>query len=132
MGFSSGIDIIEINRIKKAIDKWDKRFIQKVYTSNEIDYCESKNSLKYQHYAVRFAAKEAVSKALGTGFSNNISFSDIEIIKNQNGKPSVLLHNYANEVFTNRGITALDITLSHCKDYAVAVAFATSEANIVK
>ena len=93
MKIRTGTDIIEINRIKKAIEETDKKFCERVYTPREIDYCESKNTQKYQHYAARFAAKEAVFKALSAILDSkyDIEWKDIEIRNDDYGKPYVKL-----------------------------------------
>lgn len=112
-----GTDIIEINRVKKAIEETDKKFCERVYTPREIDYCESKNAQKYQHYAARFAAKEAVFKALSAILDSkyDIEWKDIEIRNDNYGRPYIEL----NEKFT-KAIESIDISISHCKEYAVA------------
>ena len=114
MKSTCGTDIIEIERIKNSIERFGERFLNTVFTENEIKYCESKNSQKYQHYAARFAAKEAVYKAL----SNNINAPDewklIEILSEESGRPKV---NLKIEV---ENLENIDISLSHCKLYAVA------------
>lgn len=107
-----GTDIIEISRIKKAIDDGGEIFINRIYTKNEQEYCESKSNVKYQHYAGRFAAKEAVFKAI-SGKTTIMSWKDIEIINNENGMPKVFLCNKE---------TNISISISHCKEYATAVA----------
>ena len=113
-----GTDIIEINRIKEAIENLGEKFINKVYTKKEIEYCESKNKQKYQHYAGRFAAKEATFKAISEEIKNkyNISWKDIEIINNEKLKPIVKL-NSKEEI---KKIENIDISISHCKEYAIA------------
>ena len=113
-----GTDIIEINRIKEAIENLGEKFINKVYTKKEIEYCESKNKQKYQHYAGRFAAKEATFKAISEEIKNkyNISWKDIEIINNEKSKPIVKL-NSKEEI---KKIENIDISISHCKEYAIA------------
>ena len=117
MNISCGTDIIEINRIEKAIENSEERFLTKVFTKKEIEYCESKHKVKYQHYAARFAAKEAVYKALNNIIegSCSISWQNIEIINNEKGKPEVSLKNINLE-----NIISIDISLSHCKEYAIA------------
>lgn len=117
MKIRTGTDIIEINRVKKAIEETDKKFCERVYTPREIDYCESKNAQKYQHYAARFAAKEAVFKALSATLDSkyDIEWKDIEIRNDDYGRPYIEL----NEKFT-KAIESIDISISHCKDYAVA------------
>ena len=107
-----GTDIIEIDRVKKAIENGGQAFLDKVYTKTEQEYCESRNTAKYQHYAGRFAAKEAIYKAISDEVSS-ISWTDIEIISLKSGKPKVLLFNKESNV---------DISISHCKEYATAVA----------
>ena len=117
MKIRTGTDIIEINRVKKAIEETDKKFCERVYTPREIDYCESKNAQKYQHYAARFAAKEAVFKALSAILDSkyDIEWKDIEIRNDNYGRPYIEL----NEKFT-KAIESIDISISHCKEYAVA------------
>ncbi len=112
-----GTDIIEINRIKKAIESKKDIFLNKIYTRSEIEYCECKKSAKYQHYAARFAAKEAIFKALSEMLQNkyDIVWKDVEILNDKNGKPKV---NFINKKFD----TQCEISISHCKEYAVATA----------
>lgn len=116
-----GTDIIEIDRVKKAIEKSKSgRFLDMVFTSNEIKYCENRNAARYESYAVRFAGKEAVSKAFGTGIGTNAAFNEIEILNDNLGKPSVILHGRAKEYYTEIGASGISISLSHCKEYAIA------------
>ena len=114
MKISCGTDIIEINRIKDAIEMHKEKFKAEIYTENEISYCESHKLQKYQHYAARFAAKEAIFKALSSKLNKNYSWKDFEIINNDLGKPEVNLKNEIEE------IESIDVSLSHCKEYAVA------------
>jgi holo-[acyl-carrier protein] synthase len=112
-----GTDIIEISRIEKAIGRWGNRFLRRVYTPHEIKL--------YQNHpaslATRFAAKEAVMKALDTP-NRGIGFRDIEILATANGKPLVTLYGPAKKLAVKMGITNLDISLSHSRENAVAVA----------
>ncbi|HZK27264.1 MAG TPA: holo-ACP synthase [Thermoclostridium sp.] len=117
-----GVDMVEIKRIHNSIEKLGISFIEKIYTSQEIEYCESKKSQKYQSYAARFAAKEAVSKALGTGISKGVSLKAIEVIVSESGKPNVVLHGDTNEVFEKAGGISMDLSLTHTKEYATAFA----------
>jgi len=114
-----GTDIIEIDRIKKSIEdkKVGNAFKERVYTENEIAYCESKKSQKYQHYAARFAAKEAVFKAISEQLENKyvISWKDIEINNNKQGRPELNLVG-----IELKNIEDIDLSISHCKEYAVA------------
>jgi len=116
-----GIDIIEIERIKDAILS-KTRFKNRFFTEGEIAYCELHKS-PWAHYAGRFAAKEAIVKALGTGF-RGFKWQDIEIVKDELGKPKVVLHNQANKLAQEEGITEIMISISHSRDYAVANAVA--------
>ena len=120
MKITCGTDVIEIARIKEAIEKNESRFISEIYTDNEIEYCNSKNAMKYQHYAARFAAKEALFKAVSCYLNNKyeITWKDIEIKNNENGKPEIMYKTDKLE-----GIS-IDLSMSHCKEYAVATAIA--------
>ena len=121
MEISCGVDIIEISRIKKSIEESEDRFLQRVYTDKEIEYCESKNKQKYQHYAARFAAKEAVFKAISNKLENkyDIEWKNIEIINDKEGRP------YINFIDIEiKEIDQIDISISHCREYAVANAVA--------
>lgn len=112
-----GIDIIEIKRIKESIDDLGEKFLNKIYTENEIKYCESKNKMKYQHYAARFAGKEAIFKAISKILQDkySITWKDVEIINDENGRPEIVFLNQKYEQ-----IQSIDISLSHCKEYATA------------
>lgn len=120
MGLHCGVDIIEIERIEKALSTGKEAFKKKVFTQSEIEYCESRKNLKYESYAARFAAKEAVAKALGTGIGMGAGLKDIEVLKDENGRPRVVLHGKARETFEGTGGKEISISLSHCKSFAVA------------
>lgn len=111
-----GVDIIEISRIEKAISK--KGFVDRIFTTNEIIYFKEKNYNKFT-IAGAFAAKEAVSKVLGTGI-RGFNWTDIEIKRDELGRPTVTLFNNAQSIATEKGITNIDISISHCREYAVA------------
>ncbi len=117
MNIACGTDIIEIERIKKSIESTNGRFVKEIYTEKEIEYCESKRRQKYQHYAARFSAKEAVFKALSVILEDKYSLSwlDVEIINDKNGRPCI---NFINKKFDK--LISIDISLSHCKEYAIA------------
>ncbi len=117
MKVTCGTDIIEINRIKKTIEENEEEFKNKIYTKEEIKYCESKNNVKYQHYAVRFAAKEAIFKAISNSLKDkfSVSWKDAEIINDENGRPHV---HFINKKIEN--LESIEISMSHCKEYAVA------------
>lgn len=113
-----GTDIIQVSRLERTITN-NPRFVDKVFTPNEIAYCESRAS-KYQSYAARFAAKEAVMKAIGTGWDGKINWADIEVVSDELGKPELVLHNASLEYVREHGIDVLHLSLSHEKDYAIA------------
>ena len=117
MKIKCGVDIIEISRVKESIESLGERFINRVFTEKEIEYCESKKMQKYQHYAARFAAKEAVFKAISKILNGkyDITWKDIEVLNDENGRPYIKL----SEQFANK-IEDIDISISHCKEYAVA------------
>ena len=119
MKICCGTDIIEIERIKKSIEdeKIGKAFVEKVYTQKEIEYCESRKAQKYQHYAARFAAKEAAFKAISGQLEDkySINWRDFEVINDKQGRPSLNLIGINIE-----GIENIDLSLSHCKEYAIA------------
>jgi holo-[acyl-carrier protein] synthase len=115
-----GTDIVEIERIKKAVDELGEAFKRKVFTDYEVDYCENRKAAKYKSYAARFAAKEAVSKAFGTGIANGLSLREIEIRNDLSGKPFAVLYGKAKDFYSSLNSSSMDISLSHCDNYAVA------------
>lgn len=114
-----GVDLVDIARIRAIISKWDVHFLHKIYTSPEIKYCESKNENRFQSYAGLFAAKEAFSKALGTGFCN-LKWKEIEIKEDNLGKPIIYLTGKASEIASKRSITKINLSISHTKQLAIA------------
>lgn len=118
MKINVGNDIIEVERIKQLYNKYHQKFIDRVYTQNEIVYCESKGLNKYESYAARFAVKEAVFKAISSYLENKytISWKDIEVINDESGKPYAKIQG---RVFEEANI---DISISHVKEYAIATA----------
>jgi len=118
MTLAHGIDIIEISRIEKAILS-NPRFITRIYTPSEIAYCESKKH-KYSSYAVRFAAKEAFLKAIGTGWATGITFHDIEVCNDDAGKPFITLYGIAKQLFETLPYTNIVLSMSHTNKTAIA------------
>ena len=118
MKVQCGTDIIEVERVKKAIEDSNDRFKERIYTINEISYCDSKGKTKFEHYAARFAAKEAIYKAISNELKDKyeITWKDVEIINDINGKPNIV---FINKVLENK-IDNIDISLSHIKEYAIA------------
>jgi len=116
MKIKTGVDIIEIERVKDSIEDTNGKFCERVFTKKEIEYCESKKAQKYQHYAARFAAKEAVLKAISQLLESkfDIEWKQIEILNDENSRP------YVNLLKEGINITDIDISISHCKTYAVA------------
>jgi holo-[acyl-carrier protein] synthase len=119
-----GTDIVEIDRIKKAVNK-SPSFVARIYTAAEQEYCLSKKAGRYSSLAARFAAKEAVAKALGTGMGDNASPLEIEVKNDSSGKPLIILTGSAMETFNTSGAEKIDVSLSHGRDYAVAFAVIT-------
>ena len=114
-----GIDMIEVERVAEKINK-ESGFRELVFSKTEITYCESKKS-KFEHYAARFAAKEAFFKALGTGWADNTQFSEVEVVNNKEGKPEVHLLGSTLETINAMGIKKILVSLSHIKSIASAV-----------
>lgn len=114
-----GTDIINVTRVKETIEKLGVNFLKRVYTDEEISYCESRRMCRYECYAVRFAAKEAVVKALSSKQNFDWEFKDIEIKNAENGRPYISLHSNLQDMFGNEKI---DLSLSHEKEFAIAMA----------
>lgn len=114
-----GTDIIEVARVKKSIETI-KGFKEKIFSEGEIEYCESKKN-KYEHYAARFAAKEAYFKAIGTGWRHGLAFKEIEIAHDSLGKPLIILSGNAKDHADRSGYTNRQVSLSHIKETATAV-----------
>ncbi len=118
-----GTDIIECLRIAQMIERHGELFLARVYTPREIEYCSSRKAAT-QHYAGRWAAKEAVLKALGTGWARGISWQDIEVRNDLGGKPSIALAGGARAACEQLGIAEMLISISHCRTHATAYALA--------
>jgi len=115
----TGVDLVECARIQRSIDRFGDRFLQRVFTDGEVEYSMS---MKFptRHLAARFAAKEAVSKAFGTGIGKAMGWRNIDIQKKPSGEPFLVLSGAARELATRRGVTAALVTLSHTEHHAVA------------
>lgn len=116
-----GTDIIECVRIAQMIEKHGEVFLQRTFTQREIQYCSSRRAAN-QHYAGRWAVKEAVMKVLGTGWAKGIQWTDIEVINEVSGAPTLALTGKASEMARNKGIREILISISHCRAYAIAFA----------
>ena len=118
-----GTDIVECLRIAQMIERHAEMFIDRVYTPTEIQYCQSRKQ-STQHFAGRWAAKEAILKALGTGWRRGISWRDIEVRNIPGGKPVVAMRGGARDVVESLGISEMLISISHCRSHATAYALA--------
>ncbi len=118
-----GTDIVECLRIAQMIERHGELFLTRVYTPQEIEYCSARKAAT-QHYAGRWAAKEAVLKALGTGWSRGIQWRDIEVRNEFAGKPVIALGGMAREICETLGISEMQISISHCRTFATAYAMA--------
>ena len=116
-----GTDIVEVERIQKMMSDHGDHFLERVFTAAEIAHCQPRREAA-QHFAGRWAAKEAVMKALGTGFTPEVGWTDIEILTLPSGQPHVVMHGTARTYSENKGIGTILITLSHTKSYATATA----------
>ena len=117
-----GVDLIEISRVCEIISRRGDQFRRRVYTEGEIDYCERQAAglSRSSSYAARFAAKEAVMKALGTGWGSGVAWRQIEIVKSETGAPGLRLHGRALERLGEIGASRAHVSLSHSRDLAVA------------
>lgn len=118
-----GTDIVECLRIAQMIERHGETFIGRVFTDYEIEYCGRRKAAT-QHYAGRWAAKEAILKALGTGWRKGISWRDMEVRNEPGGKPIVVLRGGARDACELRGIADIQISISHCRSHAIAYAVA--------
>jgi holo-[acyl-carrier protein] synthase len=115
----TGIDIAEVERIAESIERFGERFLRRVFTPAEIEYCESKAN-RAERYAARFAAKEAAMKALGTGWNHGVRWRDIEIWRAPGSRPTIRFHGKAREFAARLRATHAALSLSHTRDQAIA------------
>ena len=123
--YGIGIDVVEVDRIATAIERHGEPFLARLFTDSERVYCAAQKRPAL-HYAARFAAKEAVSKALGTGIGGEAGWLDLEIVRDSAGAPKLILHGAAAKFAKLKGIPEIQISLSHAKDYAAANAVAVA------
>jgi holo-[acyl-carrier protein] synthase len=114
-----GMDIVETKRIAESIERFGDRFLERVFLDGEITYAKSMK-LPHLHFAARFAAKEAISKAFGTGIGREMGWKDLEIVREPNGAPRVQLHGKAEVYAKERGVVEVHVSLSHTADYGAA------------
>ena len=121
-----GMDIVETKRIADSMERFGERFLHRVFLEGEVAYS---NSMKFPHLhlAARFAAKEAISKAFGTGVGRDLGWRDLEIVREPSGQPRVILHGRAVEYAKTRGVREIHVSLSHTTDYGAASAVIVGE-----
>lgn len=131
MKITTGIDIIEVDRIRKTVEELGDAFLNRIYTKKEIEYCNKGEAVKFQHLAARFAAKEAVFKAVSSYIDgrNDVLWKEIEILNLESGKPEINVERIAENIkkTANKKLIDIDISISHIKDYAVASVVAVLE-----
>lgn len=125
--FGIGIDVVEVERIASSIDEFGDKFTHRIFTEGERAYCESQKR-PYLHYAARFAVKEAVAKAFGTGIGKELSWLDIEVVRAASGEPGIVLSGAGKTFSEKHNITVIKISLTHAKHYAAANAVAMTTA----
>jgi holo-[acyl-carrier protein] synthase len=121
-----GIDIIEVERVERALTRLvtANRFRQRVFTESEIAYCESRGRPRYQSYAARFAAKEAVMKAVGTGWNRNVGWSEIEVVRERGHAPTIMLHGKTAQFAQSCHVSRFQLSISHTAKLAIAYVIA--------
>lgn len=115
----TGVDLCEVERIRRAAERFGWRFLERVFTPREIAYAERKAS-KYERYAARFAAKEAGMKAIGTGWRRGVRWKDFEVVNLPTGKPTLVFHGKAAEFAKKLGVRHVALSLTHTKETALA------------
>ena len=121
--FGIGIDVVEVARVTSSIDEFGEKFLTRIFTPEERHYCQAQKKPAI-HYAARFAAKEAVSKALGTGIGKDVGWTDIRVHRKESGEPTIVLSGAAQEFAEKNLITEIKISLTHAEHYAAANAIA--------
>ena len=121
-----GIDVVEVSRIKSSLDEFGEKFLTRIFTEIEREYCE-KQKRPELHLAARFAAKEAIAKAFGTGIGKDVGWLDMEILRRPSGEPEVRLTGSAMGLAKSRGVSRVMVSLTHAKHYAAANAVIMGE-----
>ncbi len=122
-----GVDMVPTGRLQEAIDRHGQRFLERVFTPLELAYCDRRPARKIEHLAGRFAAKEAVLKVLGTGWTNGIAWTDVEVRNAPSGQPDIFLSGRCEEIARARGIGRILISISHVETHAIASAIALAD-----
>ena len=122
-----GTDICSVERMKESIERWGDKFIERIFTKKEIEYCEKRKLKKYESYAARFAGKEAVYKAISPSKEEDGCFTEVEILNTENGSPYVVLHGGLAKIAKEK---IIEVSLSHEKEYAIAMAICTGKERV--
>ena len=115
-----GTDLTEIDRVRRTIERFGERFLQRVFTAGEIAYCMRKRAIA-ESFAARFAAKEAGAKAVGTGISRGVGWLEFEVVRELSGQPALLLHGRAAEIARGMRVARVSLSLTHAREMAMAV-----------
>ena len=116
----TGVDIAEVHRIRKSIARFGDRFLHRVFTEGEIQYCEKRNAHRFESYAARFAAKEAGMKALGTGWNHGVRWRDIEVVRPRGQRPTIQFHGQAAAFAEGLGTRNIALSITHTSEQALA------------
>ena len=119
MILGTGVDIAEVPRIRESIERFGERFLRRIYTDGEIQYCEAK-ATRFESYAARFAAKEAGMKALGTGWNHGVRWRDIEVVRPKGQRPTIQFHGQAAAIAERLGTKNVALSLTHTTEEALA------------
>ena len=119
MILGTGVDIAEVPRIRESIERFGERFLRRIYTQGEIQYCESR-ARRFESYAARFAAKEAGMKALGTGWNHGVRWRDIEVVRPRGQRPTIQFHGQAAAIAEKLGARNIALSLTHTSEEALA------------
>jgi holo-[acyl-carrier protein] synthase len=119
MIIGTGVDIAEVSRLRESIERFGDRFLHRIFTENEIRYCEAKVT-RFESYAARFAAKEAGMKALGTGWSRGVRWRDIEVVRPKGQRPTLQFHGEAAAIATKLGSRNIALSITHTSEEALA------------
>ncbi len=116
----TGVDLAEVDRIRAAIERHGRRFVERIYTPGEIAYAERKSN-RYERYAARFAAKEAAMKAIGTGWRRGVRWQDFEVTNLPSGRPTLRFHGVAARFAENMGVRNIALSMTHTAEQAMAI-----------
>ena len=119
MILGTGVDIAEVHRIRESVERFGERFLRRVFTEGEIEYCSEKAN-KFESYAARFAAKEAGMKALGTGWNHGVRWRDIEVVRHKGQRPTIQFHGVAAQIAEKLGTRNIALSLTHTSEQALA------------